>query len=325
MAVTILASTFVACEKDEDDPIIETRIVEKDPTRYAATIHFNEVANDIEVELNSPNKPYINAKGQAFNITRLRYLVSDITFHKADGNSFTIDEYHLVDISQAETQTFTPETKVPAGEYTSVSFTFGFDEEDNQSSIYPDLNIEKNFELFNKIILITGFGRIGKKLIKKCLGFDMKVIVFDPYVDDEIITSFGGAKMTTLEEGLQKADILSLSLPLNSETKNFITLKEMKIMKKSSIIINAARGGVVNEEDLNTALNNNIIAFAGIDVFEKEPPATTNPLITNKKVVLSPHAATFTKEGLEGMAIETAQNIIDFFENKIENVKIIKL
>ena len=187
------------------------------------------------------------------------------------------------------------------------------------------LNIEQNFELLNKTVLITGFGRIGKKLIKKCLGFDMKVIVFDPYVDDEIITSFGGAKMTTLEEGLQKADILSLSLPLNSETKNFITLKEMKLMKKSSIIINAARGGVVNEEDLNTALNNNIIAFAGIDVFEKEPPETTNPLITNKKVVLSPHAATFTKEGLESMAVETAQNIIDFFENKIENVKIIKL
>ena len=187
------------------------------------------------------------------------------------------------------------------------------------------LNIEQNFELLNKTILITGFGRIGKKLIKKCLGFDMKVIVFDPYVDDEIITSFGGAKMTTLEEGLQKADILSLSLPLNSETKNFITLKEMKIMKKSSIIINAARGGVVNEEDLNTALNNNIIAFAGIDVFEKEPPATTNPLIKNKKVILSPHAATFTKEGLESMAVETAQNIIDFFENKVENIKIVKL
>ena len=187
------------------------------------------------------------------------------------------------------------------------------------------LNIEQNFELLNKTVLIAGFGRIGKKLIKKCLGFDMKVIVFDPYVDDEIIASFGGAKVATLDEGLKKADILSLSLPLNSETKNFITLKEMKLMKKNSIIINAARGGVVNEEDLNNALNNNIIAFAGIDVFEKEPPATTNPLITNKKVVLSPHAATFTKEGLESMAVETAQNIIDFFENKIENTKIIKL
>ena len=99
----------------------------------------------------------------------------------------------------------------------------------------------------------------------------------------------------------------------------------MKLMKKSSIIINAARGGVVNEVDLNNALNNNIIAFAGIDVFEKEPPIPTNPLITNKKVVLSPHAATFTKEGLESMAVETAQNIIDFFENKIENTKIVKL
>ncbi|MDA9679368.1 hydroxyacid dehydrogenase, partial [Candidatus Pelagibacter sp.] len=122
-----------------------------------------------------------------------------------------------------------------------------------------------------------------------------------------------------------KADILSLSLPLNNETKNFITLKEMKLMKKSSIIINAARGGVVNEDDLNNALNNNIIAFAGIDVFEKEPPIPTNQLILNKKVVLSPHAATFTKEGLESMAVETAQNIIDFFEDRVEQTKVIKL
>ncbi|MDA9654252.1 hydroxyacid dehydrogenase [Candidatus Pelagibacter sp.] len=187
------------------------------------------------------------------------------------------------------------------------------------------LNIEQNFELFNKTVLIAGFGRIGKKLIKKCLGFDMKILVFDPYVDDVTITSFGGVKVTTLEKGLKKADILSLSLPLNSKTKNFITLKEMKLMKKSAIIINAARGGVVNEEDLNNALDNNIISFAGIDVFEKEPPEPTNPLIANKKVVLSPHAATFTKEGLEGMAVETAQNIINFFDNKIENNKIVKL
>ena len=187
------------------------------------------------------------------------------------------------------------------------------------------LNIEENFELLNKTVLIVGFGRIGKKLIKKCLGFDMKVIVFDPYVDNAIIASFGGVKVTTLEEGLKEADILSLSLPLNNETKNFITLKEMKLMKKSSIIINAARGGVVNEEDLNNALNNNIIAFAGIDVFEKEPPIPTNPLITNKKVVLSPHAATFTKEGLESMAVETAQNIIDFFEDRVEQDKVVKL
>jgi|TARA_B110001452_G_scaffold148431_1_gene123578 D-3-phosphoglycerate dehydrogenase len=187
------------------------------------------------------------------------------------------------------------------------------------------LNIEENFELFNKTVFIVGFGRIGKKLIKKCQGFDMNVIVFDPYIDTSIVTALGGKKVSTLEEGLKKADILSLSLPLNKETKNLITLKEMKIMKKSSIIINAARGGIINEIDLDNALNNKIISFAGIDVFEKEPPEETNPLLVNKRVVLSPHAATFTKEGLENMAIETAQNIIDFFENKIENNKIVRL
>ena len=187
------------------------------------------------------------------------------------------------------------------------------------------LEIDKNFELFDKTILIVGFGRIGKKLIKKCLGFDMKVIVFDPYVDEKVIKSFGGLKVKTLEEGLKKTDILSLSLPLNNETKNFITLRELKLMKKNSIIINTARGGIVNENDLNQALNDEIIAFAGIDVFEKEPPKSSNLLISNKKVMLSPHAATFTKEGLESMAVETAQNIIDFFENKIEDTKIVKL
>ena len=187
------------------------------------------------------------------------------------------------------------------------------------------LNIEENFELFNKTILIAGFGRIGKKLIKKCIGFDMKVIVFDPYVDSSVIASIGGKKVLNLEEGLKEADILSLSIPLNKETKNFITLKELRLMKKSSIIINAARGGIINEKDLNIALDSGIIAFAGIDVFEKEPPELSNPLIKNKRVVLSPHAATFTKECLENMALETAQNLIDFFENKIDDTKIVKI
>jgi len=99
----------------------------------------------------------------------------------------------------------------------------------------------------------------------------------------------------------------------------------MSLMKKNAIIINISRGGVVNEEDLNTALNNKIISFAGVDVFEKEPPDTSNPLLKNKRVLLSPHAATFTKEGLEKMSLETVQNIIDFFEKKIDSTKIVQL
>tara|TARA_Y100000996_G_C22472603_1_gene622773 strand:+ start:162 stop:1124 length:963 start_codon:yes stop_codon:yes gene_type:complete len=187
------------------------------------------------------------------------------------------------------------------------------------------LQINDNFEVFNKKILIIGFGRIGKKLIKKCLGFDMNVLVYDPYIDEKTITSLGGKKITDLEDTLKEVDIVSMSVPLTEKTKNMISYKEISLMKKSSIIINASRGGVVNENDLNKALNNNIISFAGLDVFEKEPPEKNNPLLKNKRVLLSPHAATFTKECLENMSLETAQNIIDFFEGKIEKTKIVKL
>ena len=96
-------------------------------------------------------------------------------------------------------------------------------------------------------------------------------------------------------------------------------------MKKSGIVINISRGGVINEKDLDRALNEKLISFAGIDVYEKEPPDTNNPLLSNKRVLLSPHAATFTKECLEDMSVETIQNIIDFFEKKIEPVKIVQL
>ena len=89
------------------------------------------------------------------------------------------------------------------------------------------LKISDNFELFNKNILIVGFGRIGKKLIKKCLGFDLKVNVYDPFVDSKIIESFGGTKITNLNNGLKEADILSLSLPLNEQTYDLIKLDEM--------------------------------------------------------------------------------------------------
>ena len=187
------------------------------------------------------------------------------------------------------------------------------------------LKIDDNFELYGKTILIAGFGRIGKKLIKKCLGFDMKVIVYDPYVEEKVINDLGGKKILELEKGLKETDILSLSTPLTDETKNFITMKEMSLMKKNAIIINISRGGVVNEKDLNTALNDKIISFAGLDVFEKEPPDNSNPLLKNKRVLLSPHAATFTKEGLEKMSLETVQNIIDFFEKKIDSTKIVQL
>jgi D-3-phosphoglycerate dehydrogenase len=182
-----------------------------------------------------------------------------------------------------------------------------------------------SIELHNKKILIVGFGRIGKKLIKRCLGFEMKVLVYDPYVDKKIVESFGGQKVENLEESLKEIDIMSLSVPLTKDTYNMINLKRMKMLKKTAIIINTSRGGVVNEKDLNEAINHKIIYGAGLDVFEKEPPDANNPLLKNQNVILSPHAATFTKECLSNMSIQTVQNALDFFENKLKNEMIVKL
>ena len=110
------------------------------------------------------------------------------------------------------------------------------------------MHMEKNtLELSNKKILIIGFGRIGKKLIKRCLGFEMKPYIYDPFVDKKVIESFNGIKVKELEEGLKEADIISLSVPLTEKTHNMINLEKMKIMKKNAIIINTSRGSIVNE------------------------------------------------------------------------------
>ena len=185
--------------------------------------------------------------------------------------------------------------------------------------------LPKTIELWNKNFLIAGFGRIGQSLIKRCLGFEMNVYVFDPYVPKEKIESMGGKKVENLEEAVKSMDVISLHMPLTEKTKNLINYDLLKMMKKNCIIINAARGGIVNETDLDKALNENLIFGAGIDVFEKEPPNENNPLLKNEKVFLSPHSAAFTEECMTRMGIETIQNIIDFFDNKLEESKIVKL
>ena len=212
--------------------------------------------------------------------------------------------------------------------YMMLSLTKGvvsYDSAVREGNFKNNVNKIKTFELFKKEILIAGFGRIGKNLIKRCLGFEMKVNVYDPFVDETTIKSFGGNKVNKLEESIITADFVSIHMPLNEKTKNLIDLRVLKTMKNNAIIINTARGGIVNEIDLDIALKSNLIFAAGLDVFEKEPPDTNNPLLKNKKVLLSPHSATFTKECKSRMSIETVQNIIDFFEKKTKPSMIVKL
>ena len=191
---------------------------------------------------------------------------------------------------------------------------------------FKDRNkLPKTIEVWKKNFLIMGFGRIGKALIKRCLGFEMNVYVYDPFVDKDIIDKLGGKKVNNIEEAVKTMDVISLHMPLTDKTENLINYNLLKTKKKNCIIINAARGGIINEEDLNKALNEDLIFGAGIDVFKKEPPENDNPLLKNDKVYLSPHTAAFTDECMTRMGVETIQNIIDYFDDTLEKSKIVRL
>ena len=183
--------------------------------------------------------------------------------------------------------------------------------------------ITVNTELYGKSILIVGFGRIGKELAKRCQAFGMQILVFDPYINEKTMIKYNAKKINGLDEGIVISDYISIHIPLNDETKNMINKINLKKMKKESCIINTSRGGIINESDLDEALNSNLIAGAGLDVFEEEPPNTNCPLLINPKVVLTPHSASLTKECWLRMGLETITNIINFFNGNLDKKAIV--
>ncbi len=167
------------------------------------------------------------------------------------------------------------------------------------------------YELYKKKILIMGFGRIGKALAKRCLGFEMDVYVFDPYIEIEEIKK-NNCFPIDKNEGFKIADYISIHLPINSDTKNLISTNQFKIFKNNLILINTSRGGIINERALYLALKQNDIYGAGLDVFESEPPDKDNPLLTLENIILTPHNAALTLESRKRMAIEACENIVNF-------------
>ena len=175
----------------------------------------------------------------------------------------------------------------------------------------------KAWDLAQKNILVIGFGRIGSNFVKRALAFDMNVYVYDPYVEKEKVKISGAIPVDNISENLQKMDAVTLHCPKNDETTDLFTKKEFNLMKKSSFIINCARGGILNEEDLYEALKNENISGAGLDVFDVEPTPSSNPLFKLNNVILSPHIAGVTVESTIRMATETVQNVLDVLDDKI--------
>ena len=173
------------------------------------------------------------------------------------------------------------------------------------------------FELYKKKVLIMGFGRIGKEVAKRCIGFDMEVYVYDPFLDSDSIKK---NKCIPIEknEGLALADFITIHLPLNENTTNFISEVDLKLMKKNTVLVNTSRGGIVNEDDLCQALKAKKIRGAGMDVYTSEPPEPDHPFFKLDNILLTPHNAALTLECRERMSLEASQNIVYFLKNMNE-------
>jgi len=173
-------------------------------------------------------------------------------------------------------------------------------------------------ELKGKTLGIVGFGNIGQRVAEICNVIGMRILTNSNSASDDILKSLSAKKVST-EELLSSSDVLSLHTKLNDQTSNMLNKQTIATMKKSSVIINCARGGLINESDLKDALNNDVIAGAAIDVYETEP-ATENVMFGAKNLLLTPHLGASSKEAQSNVAIDVANQVADFLkENKIVN------
>jgi len=164
---------------------------------------------------------------------------------------------------------------------------------------------------------ILGFGNNGKELATMALGVGMNVLVFDPYVKE--IATPGIALASSLDELLSKADCLSIHTPLTPETQHMIAMPQFQAMKKNCIFLNAARGAIVNTEDLITALQTGEIAAAGIDVVEGEPVSSDHPLMHMDNVVFTHHVGMYSEEAMADMYFKLAKQCTDVLNGKWTN------
>ncbi len=173
------------------------------------------------------------------------------------------------------------------------------------------------FDLDGKVLGILGMGRIGTLVCQKArAAFNMEVLVYDPLVPREAMEKAGGKVVTAIPELLKAADFVTLHMPSMPETKGLIGAAQLRMMKRSAFLINCARGPVVDEPALVKALKEGVIAGAGLDVFDPEPPVADNPLFGLPNVVLSPHSAGLTVECVIRMATHAAQAIVDVLEGR---------
>ena len=166
------------------------------------------------------------------------------------------------------------------------------------------------FDLYGKTVLIVGFGRIGTRTARRCLAMEMNVLVYDPYKGADNNKAAGCQPVSDLDAALPRADFVTLHCPKTAETVGLMNAARIARMKPRAYLVNTARGGIVVEKDLYDALASGRLAGAGLDVFEQEPPPTSNPLFALPNVITAPHVAGVTVEAVDRMSEQTARNLL---------------
>lgn len=166
-------------------------------------------------------------------------------------------------------------------------------------------------ELHGKVLGVVGFGAVGRELARACgAAFAMRVVAYDPYADRAAAAALGAELLDDLDAVLATADVVSLHLPLTDETAGLVDAGRLARMAPHAVLLNLARGGVVDEDALVAALRAGAIAGAGLDVFADEPFAPGHPLTTLDNVVLTPHIAGWTAEAMPRLAVTTATGML---------------
>ncbi len=171
-------------------------------------------------------------------------------------------------------------------------------------------------ELGGRSVLVVGFGRIGTRVARLCAAFGMKVMVHDPYIPAGTIRGAGYEAIKERDAGLARADFVTVHIPANDQTRGLVNAGFLARMKPGAILINSARGTLVDEAALEAALRSGHLGAAGLDVVRVEPMETPLAMLELDNLIVTPHVAASTAEGLRRMALDAAGNVIDFLAGK---------
>jgi D-3-phosphoglycerate dehydrogenase len=173
------------------------------------------------------------------------------------------------------------------------------------------------YDLAGRKVLVLGFGRIGRRLVRRLIAMEMDVLVHDPYIVQDTITCAGATPVDDWRAVLPDIDFLSVNCPKNEETNGMVGTAELASMKRTAFVVNTARGGIVDETALYHALKEETIAGAGIDPFVVEPAPADTPLFELENILVSPHTAGVTEESIYRMGYWAAKNVVDCFDGKL--------